>query len=104
MEFCSVQFADRYRDMIDMILCEVTPIHREECFKYYKGRGRLFMQLYTKEYIKYIDQFLLTAAKMAVLMYKNEQMRRWGHVRKSMKTSGIVFPNTTTLKQYSRTG
>ncbi len=74
---------ERYRSMMDFLLCELKPSYRRECFRFYREKGPRLIQIESAKEIEKLDNYL-TGVLLVALEYKKQ----------GVKTSWNSFRNT----------
>jgi len=69
--FASYDRMDKYRSILDMLLCEIFPEFRRGCFSFYKGEGPQLKYIASEELIEYLDKAIYLCLRAA-----NELVKR----------------------------
>jgi len=66
-----------YRDLIDMLFCELFPEHKPGCIAYYADKGPKLMFLISEKATEIFDEYMVNALKMMLLLNKAKADISW---------------------------
>lgn len=66
-----------YKDLIDMLFCELFPEHKPGCIAYYADKGPKLMFLISKKAIAIFDEYMINALKMMLLLNRAKADISW---------------------------
>ena len=74
---CSRKSMDRYRSVMDFLLCETLPKYRRHCTRYYEDRGPRLIRMTDRATRKEIGKLLLDLVKLCHQTHKRELYLSW---------------------------
>ena len=93
---------DRYRDMIDFLFCEIFTQWRNDCFKFYDGKGPMLKDHpdITKKMISDYDYFLsCIVLPMATTIHRVKRKQPWCQFSSALNSmSKIIFEQIETCE------
>ena len=75
---------ERYHSMMDFLFCELFVKYRQDCFRYYEGKGPLLKEMISREEIKWCDAILLKALKTAHQAFCKQRKMTWTSFRQEV--------------------
>jgi len=69
--FANYNQMNKYRSILDMLLCEIFPEFRKGCYSFYRGEGPQLKYIASEELIEYLDKAIYLCLRAA-----NELVRR----------------------------
>jgi hypothetical protein len=78
---------DRYHSVVDFLFCELFPIYKPGCFRFYADEGPQLREIIDEEQILFYDNQLLKALTLAVEIGKEE----WRHPTTQRKVNWTSF-------------
>ena len=72
--FSNYACMNKYRSMLDMLLCEIFPEFKKGCFRFYRDEGPQLEDLISKELIEYLDKAIYLCLRAANEMVKRNMV------------------------------
>jgi hypothetical protein len=76
-EIGSRKSMDRYRSMMDFLLCELKPSYRAGCSRFYQQKGPRLVQIENEKELERLDNFLSGALMIALEMKRQGVHTSW---------------------------
>lgn len=78
---------ERYESVMDFLFCELYPVWRSRCFRFYLGRERPLRERLSKEAVALYDRELVIALETArALWVQDLPVRQWGHYQELVQS------------------
>lgn len=62
---------DKYKSVMDAVLCSFFPDRKKACFEYYEGKGKLLIELLSKKTIAAMDAHILNSLTVLKGVYQD---------------------------------
>jgi len=77
----------RYESVMDFLFCELYPVWRSRCFRFYLGRERPLRDRLSKEAVALYDQQLVVALEVAKALWAQDlPVKKWGHYQELVQS------------------
>jgi hypothetical protein len=81
---------NRYRSIVDFILCEMQPRFRPSCFRFYKDKGPPLRDMLDADVLFVIEDDLIRGLKTARCWMEEARKASWKQLREETGRSGGV--------------